>query len=257
MVQGRGFTAEDDSNTTAALVVNQRFVDAYWPGQNPIGKIVGTAGEDREVIGVVPTGKYVRLGEEPTAFMYLAQRQVWRSGMTIHIRTAGDPNAVVSVLRDEVAALDPNMPLGNIRSATNHLGISLMPARLAGGALGVFGVLGLILASVGVYGVMSYSVSQRTREIGIRMAVGSGGGEVVRLLMRQGMALVVVGVGIGMVGAFGAAGVIRGMLYGEGGLDPITFIGVPVVLIAVAMLAIWVPARRASSVDPVVVLRQE
>ena len=257
MVQGRGFTAEDDSNTTAALVVNQRFVDAYWPGQNPIGKIVATAGEDREVIGVVPTGKYVRLGEEPTAFMYLAQRQVWRSGMTVHIRTAGDPNAVVSLLRDEVAALDPNMPLGNIRSATNHLGISLMPARLAGGALGVFGVLGLILASVGVYGVMSYSVSRRTREIGIRMAVGSGGGEVVRLLMRQGMALVVVGVGIGMVGAFGAAGVIRGMLYGEGGLDPITFIGVPVVLIAVAMLAIWVPARRASSVDPVVVLRQE
>jgi predicted permease len=257
MVQGRGFTAEDDSNTTAALVVNQRFVDAYWPGQNPIGKIVRTAGEDREVIGVVPTGKYVRLGEEPTAFMYLAQRQVWRSGMTIHIRTAGDPNAVVPVLRDEVAALDPNMPLGNIRSATNHLGISLMPARLAGGALGVFGVLGLILASVGVYGVMSYSVSRRTREIGIRMAVGSGGGEVVRLLMRQGMALVVVGVGIGLVGAFGAARVIRGMLYGEGGLDPITFIGVPVVLIAVAMLAIWVPARRASSVDPVVVLRQE
>jgi ABC-type antimicrobial peptide transport system permease subunit len=132
-----------------------------------------------------------------------------------------------------------------------------MPARLAGGALGVFGVLGLILASVGVYGVMSYSVSQRTREIGIRMAVGSGGGEVVRLLMRQGMALVVVGVGIGLVGAFGAARVIRGMLYGEGGLDPITFIGVPVVLIAVAMAAIWVPARRASSVDPVVVLRQE
>jgi putative ABC transport system permease protein len=144
-----------------------------------------------------------------------------------------------------------------VQSMNNFLGIALLPARLVGSVLGVFGVLGLILAAVGIYGVMSYSVSQRRREMGIRMAIGAGATAVVGLVMRQGLALVLLGTAIGLAGAFGAAQLIRGALYGGSVLDPMTFALVPVVLVGVAVLAIWVPARRASAVDPVVALRQE
>ncbi len=138
-----------------------------------------------------------------------------------------------------------------------QLGIALLPARLIGAVLGIFGLLGLVLAAIGTYGVMAYSVAQRTREIGIRMAIGAAPGDVVRLVMRQGMSLVGIGIVIGLAGAFGASRVIRGVLYGGGENDLLTFAAVPVVLAAVAMLAIWIPARRAAAMDPLVALRQE
>ena len=257
LLEGRGFTAQDDSTRPGALVVNQRFAAHFWPGQDAIGKTVHAHGRDNTVVGVVPTGKYQRLGEPPTAFMYFPQAQDWNYGMTLVVRTTRDPLALVPALRSEVAALDANMPLSNVRTMESHLGIALLPARLIGWVLGIFGVLGLVLASVGMYGVMAYSVAQRTREIGIRMAIGAAGGTVVRLLMRQGLTLVLVGAGIGLAGAFGVAQIIRGQLYGGSGLDPVTFILVPVVLVAVAMGAIWIPARRAAGLDPVRALRQE
>jgi putative ABC transport system permease protein len=183
--------------------------------------------------------------------------------MRIHIRTRGTrdsgsaPAALAPVLRAEVAALDPDLPLADIRTMRNHLGIALLPARLAGATLGVFGLLGLLLAAVGIYGVMSYSVAQRTREIGIRMAVGAARAQVVRLVMRQGLRLVAVGAAVGLVGAVVAARLVRGLLYGGSALDPVTFAAVPIVLVGVALLAIWVPARRAAGVDPMVALRGE
>jgi ABC-type antimicrobial peptide transport system permease subunit len=137
------------------------------------------------------------------------------------------------------------------------MGIALLPARLVGTVLGVFGLLGLVLAAVGMYGVMSYSVAQRTREIGIRMAVGAESGQVLRLVVRQGASLVLLGAGIGLAGALAASRLVRGMLYGGSALDPLTFIGVPLVLLGVAMLAIWIPARRAATVDPMVALRTD
>ena len=140
---------------------------------------------------------------------------------------------------------------------TRHLGLALMPARLAGSALGVFGLLGLVLASVGMYGIMSYTVSQRRREIGIRMAVGAAGGDVVRMIMRQGLSLVVVGAVIGIAGALGASRLLRGILYSPSVVDPTTFISVPLLLTAVAALASWLPALRASSVDPLEALRRD
>ena len=189
--------------------------------------------------------------------MFIAQAQHWTAGMTLFVRTDGDPEAMIPTLRSEVAALDPNLPLSSVQSMNNFLGIALLPARLVGAVLGVFGVLGLILAAVGIYGVMSYSVSQRHREMGIRMAIGAGGTAVIGLVMRQGLTLVLLGTAIGLAGAFGAARLIRGALYGGSVLDPVTFAVVPVVLVGVAVLAIWVPARRASAVDPMVALRQE
>ncbi|MBA4071985.1 MAG: hypothetical protein C0497_09150 [Gemmatimonas sp.] len=257
LLKGREFTPQDDSGSVRALVVNQRFVDRFWPGQEAIGRTVRTARRDYTVVGVVPTGKYLRLGENPTAHMWFAQSQLWDAGMAIVIRTTGEPDAFIGTLRSEVTALDANLPLSNIRSMDKYLGISLLPARLTGAALGVFGVLGLLLASVGMYGVMAYSVSQRTREIGIRMAIGAQAADVVRLVMRQGLTLVLIGTGIGLAGALAASRLLGAVLYGGNSLDPMTFTVVPVVLIAVAAVASFVPARRAAQVDPMHALRYD
>ena len=255
--EGRPFLAQDDSAHPGAIIVNEQFAHRFWPGQDAIGKIVHTGGSDNTVVGVVPTGKYQRLGEEPTAFMFRPQAQDWEFGMTMIIRTRGASDKVVPALRSAVASLDADMPLSDVRTMDSHLGIALLPARLTGWVLGIFGVIGLLLASVGIYGVMAYSISQRTREIGIRMAIGAGGAQVLRLLMRQGMTLVLLGTGLGLVGAVGAAMAIRGQLYGGSALDPITFVIVPLTLLLVAMGAIWIPAKRAAGLDPVLALRQE
>ncbi|MHB1327608.1 MAG: ADOP family duplicated permease, partial [Gemmatimonadales bacterium] len=257
LISGREFLATDDSAAVRVLIVNQRFVDRFWPGQDGVGRTVRTGGRDHTVIGVVPTGKYRRLGEAPTAFMWVPHAQSWRSGMSLHIRTSGDPLALSSLVRSEVAALDPNLPVSNIRTMEQHLGIALLPARIAGSVLGLFGVLGLFLASIGIYGVMSGAVVQRTKEIGIRIAIGAAGGAIVKLLVREGLVLVGIGTVIGLAGALVASQLIRGMLYGGSGLDPATFAAVPLILGAVALLAIWIPSRRASNVDPIEALRRE
>ena len=258
LTRGREFTARDDSAAVRGLVVNQRFVDRFWPGKTDVeGRTVRTGGREHTVIGVVPTGKYLRLGEDPTAHMWFAQAQSWESGMMAIIRTAGDPAAVAPALRQAVGDLDVNLPVSDVRTMEQYLGISLMPARLTGAALGVFGILGLLLAAVGMYGVMAYSVSQRTREIGIRMAIGAAATDVVRLIMRQGLTLVLVGTAIGLVGALGASRLLRGILYGDTVLDPLTFLLVPLVLIGVSALATFAPARRAAAVDPAITLRTD
>jgi predicted permease len=257
LVKGREFTDQDDSSAVRAMVVNQRFVDRFWNGQDALGKTFRRGGREYTVIGVVPTGKYRRLGEDPEAFMYMAEAQVWESGLAVMIRTKSDPTALAGFLRSEVAALDPNLPVSSIRTMDKHLGISLLPARLTGAALGVFGILGLLLASVGMYGVMAYSVSQRTREIGIRMAIGAAARDVVGLVMRQGLALVLIGTVIGLGGALAASRLLAGILYGDHTLDPTTFTLVPLVLIGVAALATFAPARRAAAVDPAITLRTD
>lgn len=254
---GRGFTAEDDSAAVRRLVVNERFVQRFWPDQDAIGRTVLTAGREFTVIGVVPTGKYGTLGEAPVAYMYFALPQVFSSGMNIVVKTAGDPASFMPVLRNEVAALDANLPVANLRTMESHLGIALLPARITGLVLGVFGILGLVLASVGMYGVMAYSVAQRTREIGIRMAIGAAAQDVVSLIMRQGLKLVAIGVVLGLAGAVGASVLLRTVLYGEQGLDVVTFTVVPLVLLGVAALATWAPARRAAQVDPAITLRAD
>jgi predicted permease len=255
--EGRDFTERDDSASVPVMVVNEYMAKKYWAGTSPIGRTVKYGGRDHTVIGIVPTGKYRRLGEPPSAFYYTVLAQNWNEGMTIAIRTTSDPEVVAPALRAAVASFDETLPVSAVQTMTRHLGIALMPARLAGSALGVFGLLGLVLASVGMYGIMSYTVSQRRREIGIRMAVGAAGGDVVRMIMRQGLSLVIVGAVIGNGGALAASRLLRGILYSPNVIDPTTFVSVPLLLTAVAALASWLPALRASSVDPLEALRRD
>jgi predicted permease len=257
LLAGRGFGDEDTQDGAPVIIVNQKFADRFWPGENAIGKIVQTAGEDRVVIGVAKNGKYFSLGEEPRDFMYFSQAQVWSYPMTIHVRTAGDPEALAQLVRREVQRLDSSMPVADLRTMTNQLGMALFPARLGGITLGIFGILGMILAAVGVYSVMAYSVTQRTREIGIRVALGANWGQVVGMVVSKGMLLVGVGVGVGLAAALGASRFMAGMLYGVSAVDPLTFVGVPGVLAGVALLASFIPAQRAASVDPMTTLRAE
>jgi len=257
ILSGRPFLDMDDRDGAPVLIVNQQFVNRFWPGEDVVGRIVRTGGEEREIVGVVPTGKYFSLGEEPSAFMYLPQAQYWSFPMTAHLRTTGDPNELAVSVRREVQRLDASMPVADLRTMTSTLGVSLFPARLGGAALGIFGVLGMILAAVGIYSVMAYSVSQRTHEIGIRVALGAATGSVVGMVIKKGMTMVGVGVVLGAGLAIGAGNLMQGMIYGVSAIDPITFLGIPGMLCAVALLATYLPARRAASVDPMKALRSD
>jgi predicted permease len=257
ILTGRPFLDMDDRDAAPVLIVNQQFVDRFWPGEDVVGRIIRTGGEDREIVGVVPTGKYFSLGEEPSAFMYFPQAQYWSFPMTAHLRTTGDPNELASAVRREVQRLDASMPVADLRTMTSTLGVSLFPARLGGAALGIFGILGMILAAVGIYSVMAYSVSQRKHEIGIRVALGAASGNVVGMVIKTGMRTVGVGVVLGAGIAMGTSRLMENMIYGVSAIDPVTFFGVPGMLCAVALLATYLPARRAASVDPMKALRAE
>ncbi len=257
VLQGRPFTERDDEDGRPVLIVNERFAQRFWPGESAVGKTVRAWGEEREVVGVVPTGKYNRLSEEPLAFMYLPYAQGFRHTMTLHVRTAGEPAGMIPQLRRDIRALDPDVPLYDVRTMNNHLGIALLPARLGGVLLGIFGVLGLILAAIGIYGVMAYSVARRSREIGIRMALGAGRSEVVGMVLKQGGRLILIGTGLGIAGGLGVGTLVESLLYGVSAADPVTFVAVPAILVAVALLATYLPARRAAAVDPMAVIRAE
>jgi len=248
LTEGREFVETDNADGAGAIIVNQHFANRFWPGESPIGKQVNSSGMERTVVGLVPTGKYGTLGEAPMAHQYLPLAQSWSAGAYLHIRTTGDPEGMIQPLREMVRGLDPNLPMFDVKTMNNHLGIALMPARLAGIVLGAFGVLGLILASVGIYGVMAYSVAQRTREIGIRVAIGANRGDVTGMVVRQGLRLVLVGGSVGLLGALGASQLIKSLLLTGRGIDPVSFIGVPLVLGAVA---------QAATVDPVRALKYE
>ena len=257
LLAGRPFFDMDDADGSRVMIVNQQFVNRFWPGEEAIGRTIRSGGEEWEIVGVVPTGKYFSLGEEPSAFMYFPQAQDWSYPMTAHLRTTGDPNELATAVRREVRRLDASMPVGDLRTMTNTLGVSLFPARLGGAALGIFGILGMILAAVGIYSVMAYSVSQRIHEIGIRVALGAASGSVVGMVMKNGMTTVGVGVLLGAGIAVGTSRLMENLIYGVSAIDPVTFIGIPGILCLVALLATYLPARRAAAVDPMRALRSE
>jgi predicted permease len=257
LLAGRTFDERDDASGAPVIIVNEVMAQRFWPGESPLGKVVSTTGAEREVIGVVESGKYRTLGEEPLPYMYFAHGQIFRHDMTVHVRTQGDPGALTGALRDEVLALDPEMAVYSVQTMDSYLGLALMPARIAGVTLGAFGLLGLLLAAVGIYGVMAYSVAQRRREIGIRVALGADRGSVLGMVVRQGMVLAGIGVVIGLGGAFGASKFVTSLLYGGQAITPATFLGVPFALSLVAFLATYLPARRAARLDPMKVLRSD
>ena len=208
-------------------------------------------------MGEVPDGKYNSLGEDPKPALYTPLYRDYSGAVTLVGRTRGDPRQVLSALRGEVHKLDPSISVYAAKTLKEHMSTSLFPARMAAIALGSFGVLALVLAAVGIYGVMSHVVAGRTREIGLRMALGAQLSEVQKLILKQGMFLASIGSLGGLLIAFGGARMMKSLLYGVSASDPVTFTCVALLLLTVALLACWVPARRASRVEPMIALRAE
>jgi putative ABC transport system permease protein len=234
----------------------------FFTNVDPIGKRLrvtrrGGAAVSCEIIGVVKDSKYLSLGEDPTPFIFFPYQQSYSPTMTVMVRAQGDPKNLAAAVRQQVQALDPNLPLFNVVTLSENINISLFPARFGAWLLGGFGLLALVLATVGIYGVMSYTVSKRTHEIGIRMALGAQASNVLRLVVGQGLLLALIGVGVGLAGAFALTRVVKSFLYGLGATDLVTFAAISLLLFLVALAACFIPARRATKVDPLVALRYE
>jgi predicted permease len=259
LVRGRDFNDRDTATSPAVVIVNETLARRLAPDGNAIGKRLrmDSHGEYLEVVGVARDIKYHQLAEAPLFFGYRPLGQRYRSVLTLHVRTAGDPSAVISQVRSEVKALDPDLPLTNIETMPEHMRLPLAPAKLFASLSSGFGVLTLLLAAIGLYGVMAFLVGSRTHEIGIRIALGAQMGGVLKLIIGQGMRLALTGIALGLIAAFGLTRVLASLLYGVSATDPLTFIGVAVLLAGVAMLACYIPARRATRVDPLVALRYE
>ncbi len=255
LVRGRDFREADRTGPPVAIV-NETMVRRYWPGDEAIGKRFRfyTESEYREVIGIVETVKYGTLGEDPQPAAYRPLPQVYTDTAVLYVRAAGDPAATIEPVRRVIHQHDPRMPVQNPQVIKDVISQSLWAVNLAAGLLGVFGVLALVLACVGLYGVMSYSVGQRTREIGLRMALGAGRQTVLALVLRQGLTLVGAGVVLGVAGALAASRLVGTLLFASPS-DPVSFVGASAALVAVALVASLVPARRASRVDPIIALR--
>lgn len=262
LLNGRDFTSKDREGAPGVVIINETMSRTFFSNENPIGRKLrvlrrGDQAASLEIVGVVADSKYLSLGEDPTPYFFLPYLQNPQPTMSLHVRTVGNPKEIALSVRREVQMLDPNLPAFNVMSLAENINISLFPARLGALLLGVFGLLALSIASVGIYGVMTYSVSDRTREIGIRMALGAREGDVLRLMIFKGMWLAVIGVAIGTGLALVTTRVVKSYLYDVSASDPVTFLGIALLLIGVALVACYVPARRATKVDPLVALRYE
>ena len=259
-LRGRDFTALDKEKESRVAIVNETFARNFFHGKEAIGKRFNFDGPTEpfwEIISVASDGKYNTLGEKPQPLVYLPLLRNYDSTVTLVARTTVNPQTVIAALRNEIKNLDPNLPLYDVKTLNEHMSIPLFPARMAALVLGSFGLLALILAAVGIYGVMSYAVSQRTHEIGIRMALGASRRDVLKLVVGQGMILTLVGIAIGLVGAFALTRLMASLLFTVSATDPVTFAGISALLAFVALVACYVPARRAAKVDPMVALRYE
>jgi predicted permease len=258
--QGRAFTEHDTASSLPVAIVNEQFARQFWPGQNPIGKRVQydiPNGPFMQVVGVAADGKYRQLAERPTPYLFVPydQRPRPRVSMVVHYR--GDLHTTLAAVRREVQSIDPNMPIFDTKTMDQFMERSMLGPRLSATVAGPAGLLAGIIAALGLYGVMAYSVSRRTQEVGIRVAIGASPQDILRLVMRQGFVLSGIGVGLGLAVSVVAGRLIAFMLFGISPTDPVVFLGVPALLVVVAAVACYVPARRALSVDPLTALRQE
>ena len=257
LLRGRNFTEQEVRQSDKVTMVSQQLVDIVFPNEEPLGKrlITVMGNEPYEIIGVVGDIRHQALGSQPFPAMYFPTRSSGR--MNFVIRTQGDPLSIVAALRKQVQALDPDQPIASVKKMSDWVDSSVAGPRYRTTLLGMFAALAMILAATGIYGVMSYSVAQRTHEIGIRMALGARQLDVLKLVVRQGMLLTLVGVILGLLGAFALTRVMQSLLFGVTPKDPFTFAMVAALLIAVAFVACLIPARRATKVDPLVALRYE
>jgi len=257
-LEGRDFTQNDRDVSTPVAIINETMAAQYWPNQDALGKRFQLP-QDREfleIVGVVKTTNYQTLGEPPQACAYIPLRQHYTDSMILYARSERDPSTVLAAVPTEIHSLDPGLAVEDIRTGSKVIDQALWWSKMGVGLLGAFGLLALGLASVGLYGIMAYSVSQRRREIGVRMALGAGPGSVSFLVLRQGMTVVASGVGVGMALSLLLGRVLARFLYGVSGSDPIGVGGASFALLAVAFVACYLPARSASRVDPLVALRE-
>jgi predicted permease len=259
---GRGIQSNDTANTPRVALVNEAMAARYWPGQNAIGKrvrLVSREGQPwAEVVGVTSNSKYNWIGEAPTPWMYLAQRQDIGVRTTLVIALSGASASVAPALRSIVQEIDPNMPITSVRTMEDfYLGNATGIVRTLTAVTGTMGLLGLVLALVGLYGLVAYAVARRTREIGIRMAVGAQSSSVLRMVLRHGLVLSASGVALGVIGSIAAGSLLRAIFPAATAIDIGTFLLVVPLLVAVTLFAAYLPARRAARIDPLVALRQE
>lgn len=259
LVAGREFTDADRAGTKQVVIANEAMARHFWPNENAIGKRFHFHGDPglREIVGVVRNTVENNIGEEPQPVAYLPLMQNYSPAAIMLVRTSGRPEALISSVRSQVQQLDSNLALTNVQTIGELLSQGLWAPRMGAALLAVFGGLALILAIIGVYGVLSYSVNQQTREIGIRMAMGAQTGRVLRLVVGQGMRLAAAGLILGLLVAFAAMRLLGSLLFGVSSHDPLTFGAVSLVLAAAAALACYIPARRATKVDPIIALRYE
>jgi len=259
LARGRAFTAQDTKDTQPVALINEALARAYLPGVDPIGKRVTMLGaKERLVVGVVRDHKQTSLDGDVRAEMYFPHAQSPLDGSrTFVLRTTGDPLALAGAVRGAVQDLDRDLPITKLQAMETMIAASVAPQRFRTLLLALFAVLALVLAVIGIYGVMAYAVTQRRHEIGIRLALGAQQGDVIGLVLRQGMKLAGVGIVIGLAGAIGLTRLLRGLLFGVGPTDPLTFTALPLLLAVVAMLACYLPARQATKVDPLVALRRD
>jgi predicted permease len=257
MLRGRAFSKADDAEAAPVLIVNETFARKFWPGQDPIGRTVRTAGEQRRVVGLVETGKYFSIGEEPKPYMYYPFQQLFQGTAVLHVRTQPDPASYFDSLRAEVRRLDPTLPVSELKTMRSSLALAMLPARLAAGVVTAFAALALMLAAVGLYGVIAYLVSQSTREIGIRMALGAQARDVLKLVLARGASLTLLGLAGGLAGGFAMARLMTKLLYGVSAADPLPYLAATSALVLVALVATYLPARRATRLSPMLALREE
>jgi predicted permease len=258
LLRGRDFTDADRVGSLPVAIVNETMAKKFWPGQEALGKRFRYYVEQapREVVGVVTTSKYTTLGELPQPAAFVPLQQVYSDTVVLLAHSAGgDAAGLIEPVRQEIRRIDPHMPIQNAQVVRDLMAQSLYPVNFAAALLAVFGVLALALACVGLYGVMSYTVGQRTREIGLRMALGAGRSSVMGLVLRQGLTLVGFGVAIGIGSAMLLSKYLASLLYGSAS-DLVSFVGASAALLVVAAIASLFPALRASRVDPLVALRE-
>jgi len=260
IVAGRDFGDQDVEGAPAVAIINETVANMHFAGENPIGRRVSVEGPDgpwREIVGMVRDSKYGALAEGAAPVVFLPLAQNHETGMTLYVRASVPPASLVSSIRREIQRLEPNLPVPNIQTVTETIGTSLYAARMGAWLLAVFGGLALLLAAVGIYGVLSFSISRRTREMGIRLALGAGQYQVFLLVVRDGMVLVGIGIALGLTAGLAGTRSLASLLYGVSTFDVLTFMVTVAILAAVAFAACAIPARRAMRVHPIAALRQE
>ena len=264
VARGRDFNARDDNNAPKVMIVSEAFAKQFFPGEDPIGKRIAPNGSPesgdppvREIVGVVEDIHLISLRDAPKPQIYIPHEQFPVQSLMMLVRTQDDPRFVGSALRDALNEIDKDVPVYRVRPLTDYVSQSVAQPRLNALLVSLFALIALLLAAAGIFGVMSYSVTQRTQEIGIRFALGAQRGEVMRLIVSQGMRLVLIGVALGFVGIFALTRLLQSLLFGIGATDLTTMLCVTIILGLIAFVACWLPAMRASRVDPIIALRSE